>query len=117
MGGLTIVGRLGWSLLRWAASAALWWAVGRGGIKSLLRFGRSAHAARVGARGFAVVDAIAEGARDRLELALYGAPFPAMLAVWRSDQPQADLTAVFDALEERFTAPAPAPALRALALR
>ena len=64
-----------------------------------------------------VVDAIAEGARDRLELALYGAPFPAMLAVWRSDQPRADLTAVFDALEERFTAPAPAPALRALALR
>ena len=64
-----------------------------------------------------VVDAIAEGARDRLELAPYGAPFPAMLAVWGSDQPQADLTAVFDALEERFRAPAPAPALRALALR
>ncbi len=98
--------------------AALWWAVGRGGIKSLLRFGRFEPTLRASALAcFAVVDAIAEGARDRLELALYGAPFPAMLAVWRSDQPQADLTAVFDALEERFTAPAPAPARRALALR
>jgi hypothetical protein len=54
-----------------------------------------------------VVDAIAEGARDRVELALAQAPFPARLAVWRSDQPARDLTDAFDALRARLTAPSP----------
>jgi hypothetical protein len=63
-----------------------------------------------------VVDAIAEGARERLELALERAPFPAALVVWRGDQRAEDLTAAFDALEERVTAPAPSPALPRLPL-
>jgi hypothetical protein len=54
-----------------------------------------------------VVDAIAEGARDRIERALAQAPFPARLAVWRSDQPAVDLTDAFDALQARLTAPSP----------
>ena len=45
-----------------------------------------------------VVDAIAEGARERIELALSHAPFEGTLAVWRDDQPTADLTAAFDHL-------------------
>jgi hypothetical protein len=58
------------------------------------------------ARGYLlVVDAIAEGARERVERACAEAPFEATLAVWRADQPAADLTAAFDALEARMSAP------------
>jgi hypothetical protein len=53
-----------------------------------------------------VVDAIAEPARERVEAALADAPFPAALAVWRSDQRVGDLTDAFGALETRVTAPA-----------
>jgi hypothetical protein len=60
------------------------------------------------ARGYLlVVDAVAEGARERVEHALSEAPFEAALAVWRSDQRPADLTAAFDALQERIDDPAP----------
>jgi hypothetical protein len=52
-----------------------------------------------------VVDAIAEPARERVEAAMDDAPFPAALAVWRSDQGVADLTDRFGALETRVTAP------------
>jgi hypothetical protein len=52
-----------------------------------------------------VVDAIAEGARERIERALAQAPFPARLAVWRDDQPARDLADAFDALQARLTAP------------
>jgi hypothetical protein len=38
-----------------------------------------------------VVDAVADRARDRIEDAFARAPLPAVLAVWRSDQPVADL--------------------------
>jgi hypothetical protein len=53
-----------------------------------------------------VVDAIAEPARERVEAAMDDAPFPAALAVWRSDQRVADLTGMFGALEKQVTAPA-----------
>jgi hypothetical protein len=58
-----------------------------------------------------VVDAIADRARDRIERELDEAPFPARLAVWRADQPEQDLIAAFEALEEalgRTTRSAPA---------
>ena len=65
------------------------------------------------ARGYLlVVDAVAEGARERIERALSDAPFEAALAVWRGDQRPADLTAAFDALQERIETPAPALAFR-----
>jgi hypothetical protein len=54
-----------------------------------------------------VVDAIAEPARERIEAALAEAPFPAVLAVWRSDQRAGDLTDAYERLSERVTAPAP----------
>ena len=38
-----------------------------------------------------VVDAVADRARDRIEDAFAHAPLPALLAVWRSDQPVGDL--------------------------
>ena len=61
------------------------------------------------ARGYLlVVDAIAEGARERVEHALAEAPFEAALAVWRGDQRPADLTAAFDQLEARVNVPSPA---------
>ena len=63
------------------------------------------------ARGYLlVVDAIAEGARERVEHALSEAPFEAALAVWRGDQRPADLTAAFDRLEARVNVPSPAAA-------
>ena len=55
-----------------------------------------------------VVDAIAERARDRVEDALQNAPFPARLAVWRSDQPARDLIKPFEALREQVSGSAPA---------
>lgn len=51
-----------------------------------------------------VVDAVAEGARERIEAALSEAPFAARLVVWRADQRPEDLTAAFDALHERLVA-------------
>ena len=58
------------------------------------------------ARGYLlVVDAIAEGARERVEQALSEAPFEAALAVWRGDQRPADLTAAFDGLQARVNVP------------
>jgi hypothetical protein len=54
------------------------------------------------ARGYVlVVDAVAEGARERIEHALSEAPFAAALVVWRADQRPADLTAAFDLLQAR----------------
>lgn len=52
-----------------------------------------------------VVDAVAEGARERVEQACSEAPFEAALVVWRADQPPADLTAALEVLQERMTAP------------
>jgi hypothetical protein len=46
-----------------------------------------------------VVDAVAQGARERIEHALSEAPFAAAVVVWRADQRPADLT---DAFDERF---------------
>jgi hypothetical protein len=61
------------------------------------------------ARGYLlVVDAIAEGARERVERALSEAPFEAALAVWRGDQRPADLTDAFDRLDARVNVPSPA---------
>jgi hypothetical protein len=60
------------------------------------------------ARGYLlVVDAVADGARERVEHALSEAPFEAALAVWRGDQRPADLTAAFDLLQERINNPTP----------
>ncbi len=53
------------------------------------------------ARGYLlVVDAIAEGARERVEHALSEAPFAAALVVWRADQRPGDLTAALDLLQD-----------------
>jgi hypothetical protein len=52
-----------------------------------------------------VVDAIAEAARERIELALSQGPFTASLAVWRPDQPEEKLIAALDALEKQIPAP------------
>jgi hypothetical protein len=58
------------------------------------------------ARGYLlVVDAVAEGARERIEHACSEAPFEAALVVWRADQRPADLTAALDRLQERIGAP------------
>ena len=63
------------------------------------------------ARGYLlVVDAIAEGARERVEHALSEAPFEAALAVWRGDQRSADLTDAFDRLDARVNVPQSASA-------
>ena len=62
------------------------------------------------ARGYLlVVDAIAERARERIDLALEQAPFDAALVVWRGDQRAADLTAAFDVLSRDVEAGRPAP--------
>ena len=62
------------------------------------------------ARGYLlVVDAIAERARERIELALEQAPFEGAVVVWRGDQRAADLTAAFDVLERDVEAARPAP--------
>ena len=58
------------------------------------------------ARGYLlVVDAVAEGARERIEIACSEAPFEAALVVWRADQRPEDLTAALDRLQERMSAP------------
>lgn len=67
-------------------------------------------------RGYLLVaDAVAEGARERIELALSEAPFEAALAVWRVDQRPGDLTAAFDALQERLNPAPPSEATQASA--
>jgi hypothetical protein len=48
-----------------------------------------------------VVDATADAARVRIELALSPAPFDAILAVWRRDHPAEQLTTTLDALPEQ----------------
>jgi hypothetical protein len=61
------------------------------------------------ARGYLlVVDAVAEGARERIEHSCSEAPFEAALVVWRADQRPADLTAALDLLQERMGVAAPA---------
>jgi len=52
-----------------------------------------------------VVDAVAEGARERIEIACSEAPFEAALVVWRADQRPEDLTAALDRLQKRVSAP------------
>ena len=52
-----------------------------------------------------VVDAIAEAARERIELALSQGPFKASLVVWRPDRPAEELIAALDALQKRINAP------------
>jgi hypothetical protein len=74
-------------------------------VRRLERLGNQPFVRR--ARGYLlVVDAVAEGARERVEHALSEAPFEAALAVWRADQRPADLTAAFDLLQERINPPA-----------
>jgi hypothetical protein len=76
-------------------------------VQRLQRLGDQPFVSR--ARGYLlVVDAVAEGARERIERALSEAPFEASLAVWRADQRPADLTAAFDLLQERIHVPTPA---------
>lgn len=76
-------------------------------VQRLQRLGTQPFVRR--ARGYLlVVDAVAEGARERIEHACSEASFEAALVVWRADQRPADLTAAFDLLQERISVPAPA---------
>ena len=70
-------------------------------VQRIQRLGEKPLARR--ARGYLlVVDAIADGARERVEGACSEVPFEAALAVWRADQRPAELTAAVDPLQERM---------------